>query len=217
MSALAFSVVGSRAETYAAAPLVTLRLRVAETSGIRVHAIALRTQIQIEPQRRRYEASESDALVDLFGGPERYGNTLRALLWTHVSTMVVGFSGETEVELLLPCSYDFEVAAYKYLHALEDGEIPLALFFSGTVLLESDDGQVQAELVPWTCEARYRLPVSVYRATMNAHFPNSAWLRVHHDTFEQLDRLRRTSALPTWDAVVLSLLDRSGSEAAVKS
>ncbi len=212
---LTFSVIDARPEPYAAAPLVTLRLRVTETSGLRVHAIGLRTQVQIEPQRRRYEALESDALVDLFGTPERYGNTLRSLLWTHVSTMVVGFSGETEVDLSLPCSYDFEVAAYKYLRALENGEIPLALLFSGTVLTQAHSG-VEAELVPWTCETRYRLPVSVYRATVDAHFPNSAWLRVHRDTFEQLDRLRRMSALPTWDAVVASLLERPAAEPAVR-
>ena len=49
--------------------------------------------------------------------------------------MVAGFAGETEVDLPVACTYDFEVAAAKYLHALGDGEVPLLLLFSGTVFV----------------------------------------------------------------------------------
>ena len=53
--------------------------------------------------------------MELFGGPERYGDTLRSLLWTHVSQTVLGLREQTEIDLAIPCSYDFEVAANKYL------------------------------------------------------------------------------------------------------
>ena len=49
------------------------------------------------------------------------------------SALVQGFTGSTDVELSLPCTYDFEVAASRYLHALRRRQIPVLLLFSGTV------------------------------------------------------------------------------------
>lgn len=205
MSDLGFAIVGARAEPYAASPQLSLRLRVAETSGVPVHAITLSAQVRIEPQQRRYEAAESAALTELFGPPARYGDTLRTLLWTHVSATVLAFEGETELDLAIPCSYDFEVAAHKYLRALEDGEIPLVVQFSGTVFVRAEDGGVAVELVPWSCEARYRLPVAVWRATMDAFFPNSAWIRIDRDTFDELYAFRCAGGFPTWEAALARL------------
>ena len=76
MSAYTFSVLDVTAEPYAASPQLTCRLRIEETTGRRVHAIALRCQVRIEPQRRRYDPAEQDALRWLFGEPERWGETL---------------------------------------------------------------------------------------------------------------------------------------------
>ena len=70
---------------------------------------------------------------DLFGEPERWGQTLKTFLWTHVSTIVPAFSGTTEVSLPVPCTFDFNVAATKYFAGLEEGEIPVCVQFSGTV------------------------------------------------------------------------------------
>ena len=164
MSDLTFTITGAQPEPYAAAPLLTLKAHVTESTGVRVHALTLRAQIRLEPQRRRYGADESARMTELFGGPERYGDTLRPMLWTHVSQTVTAFDGETDFDLIVPCSYDFEVAAHKYLSALEGGDIPLVVQFSGTIFVRGADGAVAAELVPWTCEAHYRLPVAVWRA-----------------------------------------------------
>jgi Family of unknown function (DUF6084) len=206
VSALAFSVVGARAERFAAAPTLVLRVRVTETSGAHVQAIAMRVQVQLEPQRRRYAPEESERLVELFGGPERYGQTLRPLLWASLSLMVLAFEGETEVDLAIPLSYDFEVAAHKYLAALEEGEIPLVLLFSGMVFLQGENG-MWSELIPWSCEARYRLPVAVWREAIDAFFPNSAWIRVDRALFEELYRYKSAQGLPTWDAALTRLCE----------
>jgi hypothetical protein len=204
VSVPAFSVAGARVDPYAAAPQIVLRVRVVDPSGVRVHALALNAQIRLEPQRRRYAPEESELLRDLFGAPERYGSTLRSLLWTHVSQMVLGFTGETEFDLPIACSYDFEVAAHKYLSALGEGEIPLVLLLRGT-LFEQGVGGISAGLLPWECEARYRLPVALWREAMDAFFPNSAWLRVGRDAFEELRRFKTARGLPTWDAALLAL------------
>jgi hypothetical protein len=208
VSELEFTVVGARPEPYAAAPQLALRMRVAESSGVPVYAIALRAQLQIEPQRRRYAPGESEQLVELFGGPERYGDTLKNMLWTHVSATVVAFEGDAEFDLVVPCSYDFDVAAHKYLSALEGGEIPLVVQLSGTVFERGANG-VTAGLVPWTCEARYRLPVATWRATMDAFFPNSTWIRLDRDAFEELYRFKREGGYPTWEAAIARLCARA--------
>ena len=139
MAELSFTVVDVVPEPYAAAPNLLARIRVEETTGERVHALALRAQIRIEPQRRRYDDTEERALLDLFGDRTRFAETLRPFAWLHASTVAQGFTGSTEIELPLPCTYDFEVSGTTYLHALRDGEIPLLFLFSGTVFTRGHD------------------------------------------------------------------------------
>jgi hypothetical protein len=126
-----------------------------------------------------------------------------------VSTTLGGFTGEAEFELPVECTYDFEVAGAKYLHALLDGEIPLLMLFSGTVFTRGESG-FSAEPVAWDREASYRLPVSVWRDVMDMYFPNSAWVRVRRDTLDDLQRYRVEQALPTWDQAFEQLLKRAG-------
>ena len=206
MTGLAFSVIGARADRYAAAPTLVLRLRITESSGAMVDAIALRVQIQLEVQRRRYTTGESELLTELFGEPARYADTLKPMLWTHVSQMVVAFQGTTDIDLAIPCSYDFDVAAHKYLASLQDGIIPINLLFSGMVFVDGPTG-VSPEFVPWSCEARHALPVATWRETMDTHFPNAAWIRVDRELFDELRRFKISTGLPTWNAALTRLCD----------
>lgn len=205
MSELVFDILDGRAERYAAVPTVTFTLRVAETTGERVHAIALRCQIRVEPARRRYTPEEQERLLDLFGEPSRWGDTLQALQFANVAQMVPGFSGSIEVDVPVVCSYDFEVSSAKYFHALDSGEIPLLMLFSGTVFLKGTGG-FMVEQVPWHKECSYRLPVAVWDEAMDAIFPASAWMRVHRDTLDALQRFKSERALPTWDDAIGTLL-----------
>jgi hypothetical protein len=209
MTSLAFAVVGARPEPHAAVPTIMIRLRVSESAGGDVHALALRCQIRIEPQRRRYQADEEERLYELFGEAPRWGDSLRPFLWTHVSTTLPGFSASTEFDLPVECSYDFEVAAAKYLHGLAGGDIPLLLLFSGTVFTRGSAG-FSAEPVGWDQDATYRLPVSVWRAVMDLYFPNSGWMRVGRDTLDALQRFKSARALPTWDQALDQLLKEAG-------
>ena len=208
MAELVFDCLDARPDRWAAVPTLLFRLRVAETSGQRVHPIALRCQLRIEPQRRRYSPEESADLLELFGEPARWGETLKPLQFTNVSLMVPGFAGSVEVDLPVPCTYDFEVAAAKYLHALDDGEVPLLLLFSGTVFAKGDGGMT-VDQVPWHKEASYRMPVTVWRQLMDLYFPNSAWIRLRRDTLDALQRYKARQAMPTWDDVLVALLGRA--------
>jgi Family of unknown function (DUF6084) len=205
LSELVFDCVGARADRYSVVPSMTMTLRISETSGQRVEAIALRCQIRIEPARRRYSAAEAQRLNDLFGDTERWAETLRPVQFTNVSIMVPGFTGSTDLELPIPLTYDMEIGATRYFAGLQDGEVPLLLLFSGTVF-GTADGKLSVQLVPWSKEASYRLPVAVWREAIDAHFPNSSWIRLSTHALDELQRFKAGRALPTWEATIMALL-----------
>lgn len=204
---LEFSVQDIVAEPYSATPQLTARLRIEDGSDERIHAIVLRCQVRIEPQRRHYGQAEQDALRGLFGERERWSDTLRPFLWMQCHTTVQGFTGSTEVDLALPCTYDFDVVGSRYLHALKDGTVPVSLLFSGTVFTKGGGGSgFGVRQVPWDCEARYQLPVAVWRQMIAAHFPNSGWIRLDHDVLARFADFRERRGLISWDETVTTLL-----------
>jgi hypothetical protein len=205
MSGYRFTVLDVFAEPYAAAPQLTARVRVEESTGQTVHAVALRCQVRIEPQRRGYTDDEEPGLRSIFGDRSRWGDTLRPFLWMQCNTTVQGFSGVTEVDLALPCTYDFEVTASRYLHALADGAVPLTLLFSGTVFTRGSTG-FGVEQVPWDCEARYQLPVAVWRQLVDLYYPGTGWLRLDRDLLGDLADYRTRHGLTSWDETVAGLL-----------
>jgi Family of unknown function (DUF6084) len=205
---LTFACVGARADRYAVTPGLTLQLHITDTGGDRVDAIALRCQIRIEPHLRRYSAIEAQRLHDLFGDTGRWADTLKPLQLANLSTMVPGFTGSTTVDLSLPCTYDLEIASTKYFNGLDDGVVPLLLLFSGTVF-STRDGQRLVQQVPWSKETAFEMPIKVWRETVDAHFPNSAWLRVRRDTLDALELFKSRNALTDWDSTLAALLDRA--------
>src|SRR5437763_2262520 len=118
---LTFRVDGAEPARFAAAPLLLFKLGISQSPPAArptaIQAVALRCQIKIEPGRRRYEAQEQERLRDLFDTPDRWGQTLRPMLWTHAGVIVPPFTGATSADLPVPCTYDFNVAAAKYFYA----------------------------------------------------------------------------------------------------
>ncbi len=199
---------------FAATPTLLFKLGIRNLAAEPIRSIALTTQIRIVPAQRAYSAREQERLVELFGETARWGDTLKSLLWTHITTLVPPFNGSTVVEMPVPCTYDFEVVSAKYFHALEGGEAPLELLFSGTVFYAGSAG-LQAAQIPWTKEAQCRLPIELWKRMMDRYFPNSAWVRVHRDIFDRLYRYRIREGLPTWEAALERLLlaaERGGAQ-----
>jgi hypothetical protein len=205
MADLTFDCIGAQADRYAVMPSISLTLRISETSGQRIDTIALRCQIRIEPARRRYSPAEEQRLKDLFGETTQWADTLKPMQFTNISTMVTGFRGSTEIQLPVTFSYDLEIGSGRYFASLEAGEIPLLLLFSGTIFSVTD-GKLQVQQVPWSKEASYRLPVSVWQEAVDVHFPNSGWITMSRQTLDDLQRFKTRRALPTWDATVSALL-----------
>ena len=200
---LEFAVESAEAVRFAAAPTVAFTLRIASDKPVR--SLALNAQIRIAPARRRYSARDEERLAELFGPPERWGETLRTFRWAQTSVHVPPFDETTSVELAVPCTYDLEVATAKYFYALEDGDVPLELLFSGTVFF-AEGGMLRTAQIPWDREATYRMPVRAWKDAMESHFRGSAWLRLRDDVFDRLVAYKSRHALPTWEATVDHLL-----------
>ena len=206
MPNLDFSVISADAVTFAASPLLSFKLKIRNTeSDERIQSIALRCQIQIETTKRRYGATEQANLFELFGEPERWGRTLTSMLWTHTSATVPCFESETVVDLPVPCTFDFNIAATKYFEGLEDGVVPLNLMFSGTVFFDGPVGLL-VEQISWDKEARFNLPVRVWREMMDHYYPNTVWLGLRKDVFEDLRRYKTANAIPTWEQLFANII-----------
>lgn len=205
MSEVTFAVLEVAPEPYAVTPLLTARIGITATGEEPVHAMALRCQIRIEPLRRGYTDGEAAALQDLFGTRDRWSATQHSFLWQHSSTMVPGFTGTTRADLPLACTYDFEVTAAKYFHALHDGVIPLQFLFSGTIFTKGRNG-FAVHQVPWDREDHYDMPVSVWRRLIDLHYPRAGWVRLNHDTIDTLSAYKSAHGLLGLDAAVTALL-----------
>ncbi|MFD9306964.1 DUF6084 family protein [Streptomyces sp. NPDC060048] len=208
MTDFGFTCTGVRADPYAAGPTLVFRLRVTAGGGpepTRVHALALRCQLRIEPARRGYGPAEAAGLADLFGERSRWGTTMQPVQFAQVALMVPSFTGETEIDLVVPCTYDMDIAASRYFSSLEDGEAPLLMLFSGTAFTGA--GGFRVEPVPWDREASYRMPVAVWHEMVEQHFPGCGWLRLPRDVMDELLAFRSRHALASWEATVRTLLD----------
>ncbi len=212
MPDLDFAVENAEVLEYAAVPSLLFKLRVENLEEEPIRSVALNTQIRIAATRRHYDAVEQERLLEVFGEPQRWGNTLRSLLWTHNTLQVPPFSGSTVVDMPIPCTYDLEVIGSKYFYALEDGEVPLEFLFSGTVYYAGEGGRLQIVRISWEKEAEFRLPVRLWKEMMERYFPNSAWIRLRKDAFDRLYDYKVRRGLPTWEAAVETLLRASEQE-----
>jgi uncharacterized protein DUF6084 len=202
---LSFAVTDAARLELAATPTIRFALHVA-SGGAAVRSVLLDTQVRIAATRRSYAHESDDRLFELFGAREDWGTTLRSLLWTRTTLVVPPFTGEADVDLLVPCTYDLDVTATRYFDALRDGDVPLEFLFSGTVFYTAPDGRLQTARLSWDLEAEYRLPVAVWRDTMDRHFPGTAWLRLDRESHDRLVAYKSRRALPTWAAVMDELL-----------
>jgi len=207
MPDLDFQVESVEAVPFAVAPLLNFKLRVDNSNADEwIQTVALRCQIQIEPTQRQYNGKEKEKMLDLFGEPERWGQTLKTMLWTHAGTVVTPFQSSTTVDLPVNCTFDFNVAGTKYFAGLEDGEVPLLLLFSGTIFYEAEEGAIQVAQISWSKETKFRLPVSVWQEMMEHYYPNSAWLVLQRDAFERLQKYKMQRGIPTFEQALESLL-----------
>ena len=207
MPGIGFVVEHAEAIPFAAAPTIAFRLRATNPNANQtIQSIALRCQILIEASRRHYNPVEREGLRDLFGEPERWSQTLRSILWTHAAVTVPAFSGTVVTDIPVPCTFDFNVGATKFFHAIQDQEVPLVFQFSGTIFYAGASGGLQIDQIGWDKETRFRLPATVWHEMMEHYYPNGAWLRLRRDAFERLYAYKRRHGMATWEEAIESLI-----------
>jgi hypothetical protein len=202
-----FTVIGARADTVAASPTVIFSLKVKEPSEREIYTIALSTQILVDPTGRGYDKQAREALSDLFGPPEGMVGSLQSLVWGRVDVLAPSFTDEAIFELPVPCTYDLEVSSAKYFASLRDGVVPLDFHFSGTIFYRGELDRLQLTQVPWSCTARYRMPVSVWREAIAARFARTGWVRLQEETIGRLRRRQAERGSPSLDALMAELLE----------
>jgi hypothetical protein len=201
-----FAVLGAAPLAHAAVPTLRFALGVESRGGERIRSILLDAQIQIAARRRGYDGDSAERLYDLFGAKDGWSSTLRTLLWTRATVVVPDFTGETVVDLDVPCSYDLDVLATRYLDALAGGEVPLELLFSGSVFYSGPNGMLQTARLSWEQEAEYRLPVRVWKETLERHYRDTAWLRLPKESFDRLVEFKARGGHLTWEQAIDALL-----------
>lgn len=206
---IAFGVDSVRFRGNAAAPTLVFDARATEGSGTPVYTVALTVLFTIEPGRRRYGDADRERLVELFGEPERWASTTGSLRWAQAGVLVPSFTGETTFEVELPCTYDHELAATKYLGGLVEGVAPLQLHFNGTVFYSGPDERLQIVPLPWDLSVRHGIPVEVWREMMARHYPEGDWVRVARGTRERLRLRKAEMGSATFDALIADMLDRT--------
>jgi len=211
MPDLSITVAHAEAVKYAATPSISfdLNLKNADPNET-LHTVVLRCQIQIEVARRKYSGQDQEKLRDLFGEPERWGQTLRSLLWTHASVVVPQFTGSTTQSMHVPCTFDFNIAATKYFNGLADGDIPLCLMFSGSVFYNDHEGSLRVAPISWDKETRFRLPLKVWQDMMDLYYPSVAWLSLRRDVFELLHEYKVRHGIPSWEQTIEKILAEAG-------
>ncbi|HEX3881069.1 MAG TPA: DUF6084 family protein [Stellaceae bacterium] len=211
---LDFAVEDVTIDRHAMVPTLNFALKIANrTPECRVLSVMLNCQLRVEPARRAYAAAERERLSELFGASGRWSESLQSFLWAHVGLTVRGFEGECAVGLPVPCSFDFNVAATKYFAGLDDGAVPVAFLFSGSVFYRAPDGQLQIGQISWTKDSAYRLPVAVWRELVEHYHPHAAWLCLERDAFDALCRYKRQRGLPTFERAIEELIERQPVEA----
>jgi hypothetical protein len=207
MPELSFQIEKAEPQRFTVAPTLLFKLRISNAAANEtVHSVALRCQIQLEVARRQYTPEDQSHLKDLFGEPDRWSQTLKTMLWTHASVVAPAFQDTAVVDVPVPCTFDFNVAATKYFHGLADGDVPLNFLFSGTIFYADENGSLQVAPIPWDKEARFRLPVKAWRDMMEIYYPNTAWLCLRRDVFERVYQYKVERGIPTWEQALERLL-----------
>jgi hypothetical protein len=202
-----FAVIGAAHMAFAATPTMLFSATATDPTGFEIQSIALTAQVMIDPAKRGYDPETRERLAELFGPPASWAPSTQGLSWARVAANVPGFTGATTFAFEVPCTYDLEVAAAKYLYALDGGEVPLSFHFNGTVFYFGPEGKLQVVPVAWTSSAQYRMPISTWRAMIAEHYPGGGWIRLHERTLAALNARRAGRGLPSFDACVEELLE----------
>ena len=174
------------------------RLRIEGVGAAPVRSILLDVQIQIAARRRSYDGVEAPSGCSSCSEPRSAGaTTLRTLPWTRTTLVVPPSQAPPRSSLELVCTYDLEVTAARYLHALRDeGECRSSSCSAARCSTPAASGQLQTARIAWDREAEYGLPVAVWREAMDRHFPTAPGCASSQEQLRPAARLPRAPRTP---------------------
>jgi len=210
MPELTFEILAAEVKPFAAVPTLIFKLQATNAvENEEIFSVGLKGQVMIEAVHRQYDSQTQERLVELFGEPARWEETLNSLLWTYVFVPIPRFIGSLVVDVPIACSEDLTVASGKYFYALRDGNVPLAVLFSGTIFYKTPEAALQVTQIPWEKEATFKLPIKIWQELMDTYYPNSKWLRLRKDTFDRLYEYKMKNAIPTLEACLDKLVEQA--------
>ena len=187
---VSFEAVGVAPLTLAVAPSLAIRIRVRCDETSAVHAIVLQARLRLVPTSRSYTECERARLVPLFGEAKQWAQTTRSpLTWAEASIATGRFEGTTEIELVVPCTYDLALATAKLFDALDGGTLAVSILFSGTIFCDDLAGGLVVQPVPSQDDVRVVLPIDIWRAVMEAHHPDGALVRLSRPLADRIRAL----------------------------
>lgn len=202
-----FTVNGVEADPHAATPVLRFAIDVSDASEREIYTIALTAQVQIDADRRAYDPETRERLHDLFGEPERIPTTAGAVQIGRVETLVPSFRGSSTFALAVPVSGDVELAATRYLASLSGGAVPLSFHFNGSIFYCDESDRLKVTLVPWSCEARFRVGLAAWRELIERRYDAGGFVRVGAETIEALRRRRTELGLATFDETIRAVCE----------
>jgi hypothetical protein len=84
--------------------------------------------------------------------------------------------------------------------------VPITLLFSGSVFYQAGN-RLQAAPIPWHSEARFALPVQVWRDSVDRHYPNTAWVCLSRCLFDRLYECKVREGAATVEETLERLLE----------
>lgn len=206
---LTWRVTGVEPERMTAVPTLLFRLEVGCPTGEDIQCVVLNVSVRIAVALRDYDQPTRERLRGVFGTAEQWRESLHDIVWARPTVQVPRFNGQVHVDLPVPCLQDMDLAAVSYLHALDDGDVPLRFLFSGTVF-HGKAGMLRTAQIPWEGEASYRMPAEIWQRLRARYFGDSRWLRLDEQTVSRLSEYRAARAFPSMNAALEALLDESG-------
>lgn len=202
MRNLTFSITAARPLEHAVAPAIALELAI---TGGPVSSAMINCQIAFEPAARTYAADERERLGELFGT----GAPPRSLVWTQTSIVAPAFETEAHVDIVVPCPFDFSEAVAKYVVGVREGVLPVVIQLSGSVFYD-EAGRLRISPIPRDRETRYRIPLAVWAAAVDRHYPGCMPIALAREVVDRLHRYRRTHGFATLEEAIDKLLRGRG-------
>ena len=202
---LGFSVVGAARVEHAAVPTLRFALRRRRRDGARALGPARRADPDRRAPARLRRGARTTGCSSSSGRSRTGARRCGRCCGRARRSSCPAFEGATVVDLDVPCSYDLEVAASRYLDALTDGEVPLEFLFSGSVFYAGERRRAADDAAVVGERGRVRLPVRVWKETMERYFRGTAWVRLSKESFDRLSAYKSRNALATWDDALEAL------------